>query len=67
MDIKEQKRVSRLIAHHILDELEENERKELDAWRSSSLKNENLFQEMLKSSHWIESMKYCTGDASGWR
>ena len=27
MDIKEQKRVSRLIAHHILDELEENERK----------------------------------------
>ncbi len=63
MDIKEQKRVSRLIAHHILDELEENERKELDAWRSSSLKNENLFQEMLKSSHWIESMKYCTGDA----
>lgn len=56
MNIKTQRHLSQLILRYLRDQLNEEENRELEQWRAASEEHEILFQRLLSSAHWQQSI-----------
>jgi len=56
MNIKTQRHLSRLIFRYLQDQLNEEERLELEQWRAASEEHELLFRRLSSSAHWQQSI-----------
>lgn len=57
MDLNFQKYISCLILLYLENKLNEKEEKELEEWRNATIGHEELFQKMISTSHFKESVK----------
>lgn len=56
MEIETQQRLGRLILHYMQGLLNEDEKQELERWRSASEEHEILFRQWLSANHWKQCM-----------